>query len=462
MHLHLIIAVLAFAFANALVLRDGGFHDQACGGTLTKRAPVHFPSHLVNTTMDVEMHSGYVNVTSEDYLFYWFVRAQNVKDDAPVIVWSNGGPGCTAMEGATLEIGPLVHLRGNRGGFTGKLSANAWSWNKHAHLLFVDQPRYVGYSCGSGHRITSSKDAGKDMVTFLLGWRELFDEIEAPHFILASESYGGRFVPAWADAIMNHNEESQANAIPLAGLLLGNPKINASIEDLGVVEFLHRVGVQESVESLEQSIADDGVTQAMMESLESTLGYNFNMYDFRLPTEDCCGCCGYDYSSWSDWHLLPDVLGALHVAGDAGENAFGHCAGGCIPMPHFDAGSTFDFTAALGRALTEGIKVSVFFGMHDTACNYVSGLRSVMGIRWPGASEFAETPLVDLTVEGRRVGKVQAMSGLAYFQVEDSGHMVTIDAPQAASRALDYLLHPYSSRGIPIRRRLVGTGSHSV
>ena len=58
--------------------------------------------------------SGYVNVTERDFLFYWFVEAKDVRD-APVILWSNGGPGCTSMEGASTEIGPLL-LKGVKTG----------------------------------------------------------------------------------------------------------------------------------------------------------------------------------------------------------------------------------------------------------------------------------------------------------------------------------------------------------
>lgn len=63
------------------------------------------------------MYSGYVNITQEDWLFYWFFEADQTSNDydnpqdIPLIIWTNGGPGCTAMEGATTENGPLVLYR---------------------------------------------------------------------------------------------------------------------------------------------------------------------------------------------------------------------------------------------------------------------------------------------------------------------------------------------------------------
>lgn len=52
---------------------------------------------------------------------------------------------------------------------TGRLSSNPFAWNRRAHILFIDQPRYVGYSTGSGPFVLSSKDAAADLVQFIRG-----------------------------------------------------------------------------------------------------------------------------------------------------------------------------------------------------------------------------------------------------------------------------------------------------
>eukprot|EP01047_Picozoa_sp_COSAG01_P100091 COSAG01_NODE_29998_length_625_cov_1.342205_1_plen_159_part_00 len=73
------------------------------------RAPVRFPASLVGRAPHTfDMSSGYINVTAQDYLFYWLHGPQiEGGADTPIILWSNGGPGCSAMEGATTENGPL-------------------------------------------------------------------------------------------------------------------------------------------------------------------------------------------------------------------------------------------------------------------------------------------------------------------------------------------------------------------
>jgi carboxypeptidase C (cathepsin A) len=145
--------------------------------------------------VDFAMESGYINVTATDYLFYWYqAAAPSAPADAPVLVWSNGGPGCSAMEGATTEGGAVWLFNAKQSGttgFAGDLSRNAYSWNAQAHLVFVDQPRYVGFSTGTGEKVRSSAAAGVDMVQFLLGWRAAYPEHAHRNIILASESYGG-------------------------------------------------------------------------------------------------------------------------------------------------------------------------------------------------------------------------------------------------------------------------------
>jgi carboxypeptidase C (cathepsin A) len=183
------------------------------------------------------MYSGYVNVTSEDYLFYWFFESkQSAGQKAPLMLWSNGGPGCSAMEGATTENGPMVldMIKQSYAISVGELSDNPYSWVDQANVLYVDQPRYVGFSFGTANPpnyVLSSVDAGKDIVTFLLGWMGLFPDFAGREVILSSESYGGHYVPAWAQAVNDHNDKAPAaSKINLKGLIIGNGIVNETVQ----------------------------------------------------------------------------------------------------------------------------------------------------------------------------------------------------------------------------------------
>lgn len=193
--------------------------DTFCTSPVSKGA-VKFPDSLAGRAkINFDMFSGYVPIsTAPDYLFYWFFGSQSSPSTDPLIVWTNGGPGCTAMEGATTEHGPLnlfmMKESCSNGGASSKcdysqqLSSNPYAWNKHANMLYVDQPKNVGYSFGYGEPTHSSVDAGEEFVTFLNAWLELFPEFKGRQIIIAGESYGGHYIPAWSNAILNYNAKA--------------------------------------------------------------------------------------------------------------------------------------------------------------------------------------------------------------------------------------------------------------
>jgi len=405
---------------------------------LVKRAPVKFPQELMlGVERDFSMHSGYVNVTSEDHLFYWLVEAAHTaRDDAPLIVWSNGGPGCSGMEGATTESGPYIlrDVKESSRMFTGKLAHNEYSWNTRAHVLYVDQPRYVGFSCGTGPRVTSSREAGKDMVQFLLGWRQLFPEHRHRDVIFASESYGGHYVPAWTAATMDYNERA-SEPIPLKGIALGNAIVDYKVQ--GLETFTKFLKSHALIKEDEHPRTDTEARDLMAQHL----GYQPNFYNFGLVDVECCGCYSYNYSTWGHWLMKKEVTEALNVCGDAGANTFGGCRGGCMAsMEDFDSHDTFDYRGALERALDHGIKVTMFYGMMDTACDYVGGFTLANALQWRGAHNFKKAPLVPLHLGGSHAGESQSAHGLTWVQIKGAGHMVEVDNPAASSYAIDTLI----------------------
>jgi serine carboxypeptidase-like clade 2 len=74
-------------------------------------------------------YSGYVTVNEQAgrALFYWLVESPAVRgaESRPLVLWLNGGPGCSSVAyGAAEEIGPF-HVRPD-----GKaLYLNPYSWN---------------------------------------------------------------------------------------------------------------------------------------------------------------------------------------------------------------------------------------------------------------------------------------------------------------------------------------------
>jgi carboxypeptidase C (cathepsin A) len=62
-----------------------------------------------NTTLPMPSHSysGYLNVTMSKRLHYIFVESLNNPVNDPIIVWFNGGPGCSSLLAFISENGPF-------------------------------------------------------------------------------------------------------------------------------------------------------------------------------------------------------------------------------------------------------------------------------------------------------------------------------------------------------------------
>mmetsp|Transcript_52363 Transcript_52363/g.103980 ORF Transcript_52363/g.103980 Transcript_52363/m.103980 type:complete len:490 (+) Transcript_52363:48-1517(+) len=486
----MLVSFLALALIPLVAGRISSLHgrrETIAGGDTYCTEPVAkgkvvFPDSLAGRTVqNYDMYSGYVNITTQDWLFYWFfeadasaVEAYSDPADVPLIIWTNGGPGCSAMEGATTENGPLVlyRIKESYDLATGQLSDNPYAWNKQGHVLYVDQPKGVGNSFGYGAGCKSSVEAGLDIVTFIQGWYDLFPEYASNKVVVSGESYGGHYIPAWANAILDHNQALATNAadtganankehgrtsagvanaprpIPMVGVAIGNGCVNNTVQDSAkYIEFLQANKLLPAgAEPKSQAVAEA--------QMINYIGYQPNFYDFRVQDVKCnTGCYSYNYTEWSYWFLKSEVIEALHICGDAGYDAFAGSAGGCINLPGFDSGDAFDYSAALGRALDSGVSVLFFYGKNDLACNYVGGYAMTASLPWAGAEGFKAAPLEPFGGGGLGVtsgGEAQVYrpeegdngtaGKLMWVQVNAAGHMVPLDEPPAAATALSMLL----------------------
>ncbi|GMP92411.1 hypothetical protein CsSME_00042648 [Camellia sinensis var. sinensis] len=77
-------------------------------------------------------YAGYVTVneTHGRALFYWFFEATKKPENKPLLLWLNGGPGCSSIGyGAAEELGPFFPQKD-----TPELKFNNRTWNKGLNL----------------------------------------------------------------------------------------------------------------------------------------------------------------------------------------------------------------------------------------------------------------------------------------------------------------------------------------
>jgi carboxypeptidase C (cathepsin A) len=72
-----------------------------------------------------------------------------------------------------------------------------------------------------------------------------------------------------------------------------------------------------------------------------------------------------------------------------------------------------------------GVRVLIYVGTNDLACNFIGNYRTVQGFDWSGADAFTVTPLKDWTVNGHVAGETKTHGRLTFATVRGAGHMVS-------------------------------------
>ncbi|KAK9270572.1 hypothetical protein L1049_026153 [Liquidambar formosana] len=188
--------------------------------------------------VDFDQYSGYVTVDSEAgrALFYYFVESPQDSSAKPLVLWLNGGPGCSSFgAGAMTELGPF---RVNKDGKT--LYRNEYAWNKDANIIFLESPAGVGFSYSnttSDYNLSGDNRTAQDSYTFLVNWLERFPEYKTRDFFITGESYAGHYVPQLAQAILHNNNYTDRTLINLRGIAMGNAYMDYEAMVKGSVDF---------------------------------------------------------------------------------------------------------------------------------------------------------------------------------------------------------------------------------
>jgi len=170
--------------------------------------------------IDWRTFSGYIDVSAPGeaagtrQMFYWFVESQKKAESDPVMLWTNGGPGCTGLGGFMSEQGPF------RPNNKGTLDLNPNAWSKLVNMVFIEQPVGVGFSTTSKDLKYGDAQAAADNHRFVTGFFKRFSNYKKQEFYISSESYGGHYMPTLAKAL---KDDTDIYPVQFRGVFLGNP-----------------------------------------------------------------------------------------------------------------------------------------------------------------------------------------------------------------------------------------------
>jgi len=412
------------------------------------------------------------NAPGEDKgeFFFWLAESRaGEKDDSPLIVWLNGGPGCSSMVGMMYENGPWLPPQPGKNGHKYSFTRNPYSWNEVGHMLYVEQPLRTGFS--KAHKgtdlIRDEFQVADDFYAFLVSFYNTFPDFVGTPLIISGESYAGRYIPNIAQEVVKRQlSDTRGVRIDLAGVAIGNGAIDP-VQDLSHADYAYfhgliplgaKLAIEKKMEACEgmdptagsedakdeQGVAVDAQRdadslgdlsacgQTMMTHVLLAAGqpneYNtatFAGYDTLLAPD------GIFHSFFND----PEVQLALHIT-DSSESA----RTWAVCNDELDISMANDRPLSSVPALqflANHTRVLLYAGENDLNCNFLGLQRVLQKHRWRGQGwDQAERSLYrGADPDGKEVaGEYFSLDDgrMAFLIIRNSGHLVPMDVPATA------------------------------
>ncbi|MQL82607.1 hypothetical protein Taro_015067 [Colocasia esculenta] len=244
------------------------------------------------TNVGFQQYSGYVTVDARAgrALFYWLVESPN-SASAPLVLWLNGGPGCSSVAyGASEELGPFrIRPDGQN------LYLNPYAWNSAANLLFLESPAGVGFSYSNNSLdlyTAGDQRTADDAYKFLVNWFERFPQYKHREFYIAGESYAGHYVPQLSQVVYRNNKGVQNPVINFKGFMVGNAVTDDYHDYVGTFEYWWTHGLISDNTYRDLRIACDYVSsqhpsEACMRVLNLASAEQGNIDPYSIFTRPC-------------------------------------------------------------------------------------------------------------------------------------------------------------------------------
>ncbi|KAJ2897215.1 hypothetical protein MKZ38_004862 [Zalerion maritima] len=425
-------------------------------------------------------------------LFFWFFPSENEEAEKEILIWLNGGPGCSSLEGFLQENGPFLWQYG-----TYKPIENPWSWHKLTNMVWVEQPVGTGFSQGTV-TATNEEEVAEQFMGF---WKNFVDTFDLAGYsvYIAGESYAGLYCPYIASGMVDADD---ADYFDMKGLLIYDPVVNedAMTEQIPTVaftdywaglfpfndtykEYIHtkadECGYTEFMETYLQYPPPGPMPAKLPGTVENTTSQTSaecDLFDSVIEAELLLNPCWDIYQVATTCPLLWDVLGfpgtfeylpegaeiyfnrsdvkdAIHAPQDVD---WALCTPGDVFVDGED-NSEPSSVYALPNVIEHTNNVVISHGALDMVLLANGTLLAIQNMTWGGMQGFQSKPVEPFFVPYHTIspfgdgpmsawaasgvfGTSHTERGLTYVGVDMAGHMVPQYAPSAAYRQIEFLL----------------------
>ena len=98
---------------------------------------IHQLPNQIPSSLPFHHYAGYMTLPTGEDLFYWYAESRGNPKTDPLVLWLNGGPGCSSLGGFFTENGPFYVNRNLSVGL------NPYAWNRHVNMVWLESPAGV-------------------------------------------------------------------------------------------------------------------------------------------------------------------------------------------------------------------------------------------------------------------------------------------------------------------------------
>lgn len=399
-------------------------------------ATLHLASAATYPKEALPTKSGYlaVNSTTGSAIFYTYYEAQTQPkntpiSETPILIWLQGGPGCSSMLANLFELGPwLVNQEI-------KLEPNPSSWNKIFGLLFLDNPIGSGFSiAATPEEIPRDQNAvARHLFVAIKKFisLDLDKSFKNRPIYLTGESYAGKYLPALGYYILKKNAIlSYGERINLAGIAIGNGLTHPEVQVQNHADAAFNLGlINEKQKSLLEKKQLETVTfiqkkkwgdaanaRADVLARLTNMSGLATLYDFRRLTP---------YPNKVVVRFLNDV-GVKRALGVKDNITFSLCSSAVADALHEDIMKSVKHMVEF---LVKRTRVLLYQGQADLRDGAVSTSSWVREMKWEGIGGFLGAEREVWRVNGLLAGYVQRWERFSNVVVMNAGHLVPTDQP---------------------------------
>ncbi|PKI44233.1 hypothetical protein CRG98_035307 [Punica granatum] len=386
--------------------------------------------------------SGYlpVNLSTGSAVFYAFYEAQqpaSPPSQTPLLIWLQGGPGCSSMIGNFYELGPWRVSAGSSAKQNVEhlsLERNPGSWNRLFGLLFLDNPIGVGFSfAATAEEIPrDQRSVAEHLFTAIAGFLALDPEFKSRPIYVTGESYAGKYVPAIGYYILKKNLELPVSRkVNLGGVAIGN-----GLTDPVTQVATHALNAYYS--GLINDKQKDELEKAQSEAVSLTRMGNWSeatdarSHVLRMLQNMTGLATLYDFTRKvpyrTEWVTRLLQSNEVKAALGARESIkFEECSDKVGSALHADVMKSVK--PMVEYMVGSGLRVLLYQGHSDLRDGVVSTEAWVRTMKWDGIERFMSADRKVWTVKGELAGFVQKWGSLSHAVVLGAGHLVPTDQP---------------------------------